>query len=180
MATIETATQAQSSQPGLDPASPQAQPLRQRLLRKAAGLIALPDVIQADNLQRLQRLGQQRYAKLHELKEPTEDEMGIHIGDIYNAPQTTSQPAKQDAPALAPAAQPAAAPIVSAAPAALSKLARAGVLAATLGSGAAIPLGASALLDWWNKPTPIVSGPATINPGGWQLRIAPPEQGAPE
>lgn len=130
--------------------------------------MALPDVIHADNLQRLQRLGQQRYAKVNGLTLPTDDEMAIHIGDVYQGPASQGAPAPVDAssPAATPAAQ------SPSAPSGLSKLARAGVLAATLGSGAAIPLGVNAVSSWLAKPAAQVAAPA---PSGWQLQVVPPD-----
>lgn len=153
---------------------PEAESLRDRLLRKGAGLMALPDVIHADNLQRLQRLGQQRYAKVNGLDLPTDDEMAIHIGDVYQGPasQGAAAPVDASSPAAAPATQP------PSAPSGLSKLARAGVLAATLGSGAAIPLGVNAVSDWLAKPA--VQAAAAPAPSGWQLQVVPPDSPATE
>jgi hypothetical protein len=129
-------------------------------------MMALPDVIQADNLQRLQRLGQLRYAKVNGLQVPTEEEMAIHIGDVYQGPLGAT-PAAAGQSTAGVAAAGASGP---------SKLAKAALLAATLGSGAAIPLAGSAVANWLNPPAPAA---AAADPGAWQLQLVPSEPTAP-
>ena len=112
------------------------------------------------------------------------DDMGIHVGDIVinnptppaaqGAPPTAPPPSQPPAPA-APSVSPPAAAVATG----LSNLAKAGILAATLGAGSALPLGVSAIANYFSgKPAPTVAPAA--DPGGWQLQLVPSEAAAPE
>ena len=114
------------------------------------------------------------------------DDMGIHVGDIVI--NNSTPPASQGAPATGsiPPPSPAPVPPVQEPPAAsgaaatgLSNLAKAGILAATLGAGSALPPGISAIANYFSgKAAPSVA--ATPEPGAWQLQLVPPEPGSGE
>ncbi len=150
-------------------------------LRLAHQAMCLHDLQQVLNMDRA-IINAQHVATLGDIagaaQSATGEDMGIHVGDIVvnnPTPPPAATPAAPAAVATAPVAPAAAAP--AAVPAGLSTLAKAGIAAALLGSGAALPLAGSAIANWF-KSTPAAAAPtATVpsDPGGWQLQVVPPD-----
>jgi hypothetical protein len=105
-----------------------------------------------------------------------DDDMGIHVGDIVVNNGPADDPPSSSSPPPATSPTPSSTAPIAPASSGLSNLAKAGILAATLGSGASIPLAVNAVANWL-KPSTSAASPA--DPGAWQLQLAPQEQPQP-
>lgn len=133
---------------------------REKMAQQAMRAALLPGLMQEQAKSAYENLGAQKYAKHNDLKapDPSGDDMGIHLGDqIINYPaQQQSQPSN--------------------APAGLSTLGKAAVIASALGAGSLLPVAGQAVMGWLNKPAAAVTQPAPTPAGSFELKLVPNEQ----